>query len=325
MRRLLPIFAALIFWTDSAQALSNYEERLKELAEGVISEAVKIKATRLAILDFTDQKGNVPAVGQFLAEELGTQLLVVGEVTVVDRTHLTATMSKHRLNQLEVSQAKAVRRVAKALRVDVFVVGSFIEIPEGLQVTAKLIRPQTVQATGAARSILPKAGPLVAFFKPPPVPSVPAQPKEPDVPAIQLPAHTNDVYAMTITNLEQQGRHIGLEMTLENRSPRDIKIHCQLQDTYVKDERGAEWRQNVSESRDGLCVRGTELGPGKKAQIVLSFPMEDRRPGSTLSLHFHETSPRRDVVFSIDGLKFERPQPESTPADAETGSTTPVH
>ena len=64
MRRLLMAIAALMIWTGSAQALSKYEERLNELAEGVIAEAVKDKAARLAILDFTDQKGTVPAAGR---------------------------------------------------------------------------------------------------------------------------------------------------------------------------------------------------------------------------------------------------------------------
>lgn len=319
MHRLLLTLAALMIWTGSAQALSKYEERLNELAEAVIAEAVKEKATRLAILDFADHKGNVTTVGQFLAEELGTQLLVVGELAVVDHKLLVATMKKHRLTHLDASQTKAVRRVTKALRVDLFVVGSFIEIPEGIQVTTKLIRPRTVQAAGAARSVLPKAGPLMAFFTPPPAPAAPpAEQKEPPPPPMPPPSHTNDVYALVVTGLEQHDRHIGLEMTLENRSLRDIKIHCQLQDTYVKDERGAEWRQDVSESRDGLCVRGTELAPGKKAQTVLSFPIQDRQPGSTLSLHFHETSPRHDAVFSIEGLKLGRSRNPETPGEGNT-------
>lgn len=316
MRRLLMAIAALMIWTGSAQALSKYEERLNELAEGVIAEAVKDKAARLAILDFTDQKGTVPAAGQFLAEELGTQILVVGELAVVDRTLLAATMAKHRLSRLDVSQAKAVRRVAKALRVDLFVIGSFVEISEGIQVTVKLVRPRTVQAAGAARSVLPKSGPLVAFFKPPPAPIAPPAEEKQTASSPAPPSHTNEIYAMVVNTIQRHARHIGLEMTLENRSPRDIKIHCQLQDTYVKDERGLEWRQDVSESRDGLCVRGTELTPGKKAQVMLSFPIQAQQPGSVLSLHFHETSPRHDSVFWIDGLKLDRlSDPPETPGE----------
>lgn len=316
MHRLLITVVALTIWAGSAHALSKYEERLNELAEGVISEAVKEKASRLAILDFTDQKGNVTPIGQFLAEELGTQILVVGELGVVDRTLLGATMAKHRLNRLDVSQTKSVRRVAKALRVDLFVVGSFIEIPEGLQISIKLIRPRSVQAAGAARGVLPKAGPLAAFFKAPPSPPVPpAEVKKPD-PSPAPPSHTNELYAMVVDGIERHAGHIGIEMTLENRSARDIKIHCRLQDTYVKDEHGTEWRQDVSASRDGLCVRGIELLPGKKAHTMLSFPIQKQQPGPTLSLHFHETSPRRDAVFSIDGLTLEgRSTPPAAPEE----------
>jgi hypothetical protein len=304
-RLLMMTAAALVIWAGSAHALSKYEERLNELAEGVISEAVKEKAMRLAILDFTDQKGNVTPVGQFLAEELGTQILVVGELGVVDRTLLNATMAKHRLSHLDVSQSKSVRRVARALRVDLFVVGSFVEIPEGIQVSAKLIRPRSVQAAGAARGVLPKSGPLAAFFKAPPPPAAPpVEVKEPE-PSSTPPSHTNDLYAMVVDGIKQHAGHIGLELTLENRSPRDIKIHCRLQDTYVKDERGTEWRQDVSASRDGLCVRGMELAPGRKAHAELSFPIQEQQPESVLSLHFHETSPRRDTVFSIGDLKLE--------------------
>jgi TolB-like protein len=321
MRRLFMTIAVLVLWTGSAHASSKYEERLNELAEGIISEAVKEKAVRLAILDFTDHKGKVTPMGQFLAEELGTQILVVGELGVVDRALLAATMAKHRLNRLDVSQTKAVRRVAKALRVDLFVVGSFIEIPEGLQVSAKLIRPRSVQAAGAARAVLPKAGPLTAFFKAPPAPATPPPAPKETTAQPATPSHVNDVYAMAINAVEQHLGHISLHMTLENRTPRDIKIHCRLQDTYVKDERGVQWRQDVSKNRDGLCVRGMELAPGKKAYATLSFPIQEQQPGSTLSLHFHETSPRHDLVFSIDDLKLERREEPAEKAGRPSAST----
>ena len=86
MFRIVLTVTVLLLWANSAQALSKYEEHLNDLAEGVISEAIKEKAARLAILDFKDQKENVTPLGRFLAEELGTQILVVGELGVVDRT-----------------------------------------------------------------------------------------------------------------------------------------------------------------------------------------------------------------------------------------------
>jgi len=324
MIRLAPILIALLVWQTSAHAASKYEESLKELAEGVIAEAVKLKQARLAVLDFADGKGEVTPVGQFLAEELATQVLVVGELAVVDRKLLVATMKKHRLSHLETAQTKAARRVAKALRIDAFISGSFVEIPEGIQVTAKVVSPKSVQAVGAARATLPKAGPLTAFFKPPVQPKVETViPKEPEPPPLSVPAHTNEYYSMSVTGVQRQDQRIALDLILENLSPQDMNIHCQLQGTFLQDERGSEWRQNVTESRDGLCVKGMELGPRKKGRVLLIFPVNDKDPGRILNLHFHETSPRHDAVFAIGNLKLDpqpAPQPsESTDAPPVTG------
>ena len=165
MLRIFWCFVLLAIGFSPALAASKYEDSVKELAEGVAAEAIKMKKSRLAVLDFVDSKGDVTSIGHFLAEELATHLLVAGELKVVDHKLLTATMAKHQLTHLEASQAKAAKKVAKALRADLFVTGAYLEIPEGVQVTAKLIGPYTVYPVGAARAIVPKAGPLAALLK----------------------------------------------------------------------------------------------------------------------------------------------------------------
>jgi TolB-like protein len=144
MIRLLWSLVLLILWHSAVLAASKYEDSVKELAEGVAAEAIKMKKSRLALLDFVDSTGEVTPIGQFLAEELATHLLVAGELKVVDRKLLVATMEKHQLTHLDTSQAKAAKKVAKALRADLYVTGAYLEIPEGVQVTAKLIGPYTV-------------------------------------------------------------------------------------------------------------------------------------------------------------------------------------
>ena len=134
MLRLLCCFVFLAFGYSPVLAASKYEDSVKELAEGVAAEAIKMKKSRLAVLDFVDSKGDVTPIGQFLAEELATQLLVAGELKVVDHKLLAATMAKHQLTHLETSQAQAAKKVAKALRADLFVTGAYLEIPEGVQV-----------------------------------------------------------------------------------------------------------------------------------------------------------------------------------------------
>jgi len=322
LRLLLPILL-LALWHSPAVAASKYEESLRELAEGVAAEAIKLKKERLAVLDFVDPRGEVTPIGRFLAEEVATQLLVVGDLKVVDHKLMIATMKKHQLTHLEASQAKAAKRVAKALRTDLFVTGSFMDIPEGIQITVKLIGPYTVQSVGAARGLLPKAGPLAALIKqqetaPKEVKAAP-KPTAPPVPVSKL--HQNELYRVILTSISRQPDHVTVELLYENRSGRDLRIACQLQDTYLQDAEGTQWRQDVTHSRESLCTRGFELAAARSQRVTLSFPVKDKAPGHMLSLHIHETAPRPDAVFAFTGLELEPvpapPAPEPPPAEPQ--------
>ena len=110
MNRLLLtiLFAMATLWTLQAHAASPYEDSLRLLAEGVIADVAKAKRGRLAVVDFTDAKGIVTPIGQFLAEELRTQILVIGEIKVIDRTLVDSTLKKFHVTLIEPDQAHAV-------------------------------------------------------------------------------------------------------------------------------------------------------------------------------------------------------------------------
>lgn len=290
----------------SVWAAGSYEESLKQLAEEVIAEAVKAKKQRLAFLDFTDSKGNATPIGQFLAEEVGTQVLVAGELKVVERTLVQSTLKKLHVAKIEPAHAKAVRRAAKVIRADAFISGSYMDTPEGVQVTTKLISPLNAQVVGAARGTLPKTGPLGEMIKEankPPVVKLEG-PQEPPIP-VGLGFHRNEFYELVVQSIERQDSHAKLDLTIENRSPRDLKVLCLLQETMLKDDHGAVWLQGIEDNRDGLCTRGVELSPREKERAVLTFAAPPDATASQFTLHYHEKSPRRDVTFTIDGLKVE--------------------
>ncbi len=324
MIRILSCAFLFVLWHSTSLAASKYEDSVKELAEGVAAEAIKMKKSRLALLDFVDSKGEVTPIGQFLAEELATHLLVAGELKVVDRKLLIATMEKHQLTHLDTSQAKAAKKVAKALRADLYVTGAYLEIPEGIQVTAKLIGPYTVYPVGASRTIVPKAGPLAALLKqanaPQPVATVAAQ----ETTAPVLGAHENELYKVTILGISRQDDQIGLDLLFVNRTAHPVKIGCQLLDTYLVDEQGEQWKQDVVQNREGLCTRGMELNPRRQQHASLSFLATDKPPKSPVTLHYHETSPRPDRVITLDGLKIESTPVVEPDAPAMQESTTPT-
>lgn len=290
-----------------AFAAGGYEESLKLLADGVIAESVKAKKERLAIIDFTNAKGDVTPIGQFLAEELGTQLLVAGELKVVEHKLVSSTLKKRHLTQIDAASPKALKGAAKAMRTDVFVMGSYLDAPEGILVTVKLINPSNAQAIGAARGMIPKAGPLGEMVKeantPPPVKVEP--PKGPATPE-GLGFHRNEFYELVVQTLIRQDNQIRMDLTIENRSPRDVKVLCLLHNTVLKDDQGGQWAQSVEGNRDGLCTRGVELSPREKDRAVLTFTAPADSPAaSQFTFSFHEKSPRRDATFAIEGLTVE--------------------
>jgi len=310
MIRLLLLISSLLLGTllsGHVFAAGNYEESLKLLADGVIAEAVKAKKERLAIIDFTDAKGVVTPIGQFLAEELGTQLLVAGELKVVEHKLVSSTLKKRHLTQIDAASPKALKGAAKAIRTDVFVVGSYLDAPEGILVTVKLISPSNAQAIGAARGMIPKAGPLgemvKEFNRPPAVKIEP--PKGPTTPE-GLGFHRNEFYELVVRALNRQDNQIRIDLTIENRSPRDVKLLCLLQNTVLKDDQGGQWSQSVEGNREGLCTRGVELSPREKDRAVLTFTAPaDSSAASQFTFSFHEKSPRRDATFTIERLTVE--------------------
>ncbi|MBK9308193.1 MAG: hypothetical protein IPM58_14200 [Nitrospira sp.] len=283
---------------------ASYEDTLKQLADAITEAATKAKKQRLAILDFTDAEGQPTKVGPFLAEELGTQLMLAGELTIVDRTLINSTLKQLHVDQIDSDHTKAAQRVAKAIRADAFVSGVSIETPDGLQVTAKLINPSNGQPIGAARATLPKTGLLNSFSKKEASsqPEVVAENLRELPPPIGLGTHRNESYEFVVTTIDKRQGRVTLDATIENHSPRDLKLLCQLHETVLKDEHGTIWRQAVEDNREGLCTRGLELSPNRKRRAVLIFTASAGEPSTQFTFHFYEKLPRRHASFTIDGL-----------------------
>jgi TolB-like protein len=308
MNRLLltVLFAFVTLWALPAHAASSYEESLKQLAEGVIADAVKTKRNRVAVLDFTDSKGAVTSIGQFLAEELSTQILVAGELKVADRALVDSTLKKFHVTQLEPTQANAIKQAAKALQADVFLTGSYSDSPDGFRVTVKLLNPGTMQSLGATRGAIPKTGPLAELIKEankPPVVKVDTSAKPSPPPGLGF--HSNEQYQLVVTALHRRNNQVTADITIENKSSRDVKVLCLLQDTMLEDDHGARWKLEVEDNREGICMRGIELSPRKKGRAVLTFSAPTDATGNQFIFHYHEKAPRQDALFSIEGLKAE--------------------
>ena len=126
---------------------------------------------------------------------------------------------------------------------------------------------------------------------------------------------------MTISRQDDQ---IEIDLLFVNRSTHPVKIGCQLLDTYLVDEQGEQWRQDVAQNREGLCTRGMELNPRRQQHASLSFIATNKPPTGPVTLHYHETSPRPDRVVTLDGLKLEAAPAAEAEAPAPQAADTPT-
>jgi hypothetical protein len=215
-------------------------------------------------------------------------------------------LKKFHVTLLEPAQAEAIKRAAKAVQADVFVTGSYLESTGDFRVTVKLFSPTTVQSLGARRGTIPKAGPLADLIKEankPPVVTVDPSAKAPPPPGLGF--HSNEYYQLVVTALYRRDKQVTADLTIENKSSRDVKVLCLLHDTVLEDDHGALWKLEAENNREGLCMRGIELSPRRKGRSVLTFSAPTDATGNQFILRYHEKAPRRDALFSIEGLKAE--------------------
>jgi TolB-like protein len=322
MKPLLPhafaIACTFLFVAASAQPIGAkegkaYEEGIRELSESIVTDVVKEKHPSVAVMDFTDLNGKVTALGRFVAEELSSSLVITGEVQVVDRTQFGHVLEKEGVSHGSAIESGNLKKLGVAANVHGIVTGTVTDMGGAVRVTAKVLSTDNGRVITTARTSLTKTGPIAEFTKPEPKQPTAKVEKPKESTGPQLPSYAGDMYRLTITGTSRSAKLLTLDLLVENTSPRDLRIACKLMDTYLKDEAGAEWRQDADHNREGICIRGLKLMASTKQRATITFMPRTDADGKVFALHFHETEPRRDVLYTISGIKTEADAGKAAP------------
>lgn len=150
----------LVFSCHEVFAASNLEEGVNQLA-GQISKSMQEKQSRkIAIIDFSDLNGRVTALGQFLAEELTTQLFMIapGKFEVVERRQLLKLQEELALGQKGLIEEKSIKKMGRILGVDAIVTGSMTDLGNTVKINARLIGVESAKVFAVAATDIPKTG-----------------------------------------------------------------------------------------------------------------------------------------------------------------------
>ena len=151
-------FTAL--FTSPSFAASDLEGGVKDLAEQISKNMTTGNKKKVAIVDFSDLDGNVAALGQFLAEELITQLFMIspGQFEVVERRQLLKLEKELLLSQTGFIEEKSIKQMGQVLGVDAIVTGSITDLGNTVKVNARLIGVESAKVFAVASTNIPKVG-----------------------------------------------------------------------------------------------------------------------------------------------------------------------
>ena len=146
--------------SSSTFAASNLEEGISELAQQISKNMTETGKKKIAVVEFSDLNGNVRALGQFLAEELITELFLIspGQFEVVERRQLMKVLEEQKLTTSGLLDAKAMDSLGKILGIEAIATGSIADLGNTVKVNARMIGVDTAKVFAVARTSIPKIG-----------------------------------------------------------------------------------------------------------------------------------------------------------------------
>ncbi|MGH7208255.1 MAG: FlgO family outer membrane protein, partial [Nitrospiraceae bacterium] len=159
--------AAALVSASSLAGAPDFDDQIKQIAQELAKGATAHRLRRIAVEPFADLNGLVPPLGQFLADELATELATGYAVQVIDPHQLASHLQKRKLARFSTLARADLEAIGKELGLDGVIAGSVVESATHVRVTTKLIAIRTAILVAAAKATMPRTGMLAQLVRPP--------------------------------------------------------------------------------------------------------------------------------------------------------------
>jgi len=332
------IIATLCFtalFASPSFAASDLEGGVKDLAEQISKNMAAGNKNKVAVVDFSDLDGNVTALGQFLAEELITQLFTIspGQFEVVERRQLLKLEKELLLSQTGFIEEKSIKKMGQVFGVDAIVTGSITDLGNTVKVNARLIGVESAKVFAVAATKIPKVGIVEKLMAKAAATShqvlTPESPQRTAQPAVSPSAsnpqskRVGDIVA-TLKNISVSKEEIRVVVDFFNQS--DEMLHV-VEDHFgngnspsLTDENGYSFKYFGGQQGNRTAfVNGVYLQPKSNSSFVLNFKTNDvalKEIGSefavTIPFYLNKEGPNykraQRVSVSFTNIKAQRPR-----------------
>ena len=134
----------------------GYENEIQNLSVKMAQKLVNSGKSKIAVVDFTDLKGNVTELGRFIAEEFSVALLESSQgFEVLDRTHLQSILKEHKLSETGLIDPQTARKLGQFAGVDALVTGTITPLGESVRLAVKVLDVESAKVISATSGNIP--------------------------------------------------------------------------------------------------------------------------------------------------------------------------
>jgi len=156
-KRFMILLAVGLWWELALSQALDMDKELSEFSDKLVSQVKKSGVKKIAVLDFTDLKGDSTEFGRFFAEQLQVFLVERRDgFSIVDRANLKKIVQEHKLTVEGLVEAENAKKLGQFSGVDAIVLGNIATLEREFSVTAKVISTETAEIVGAAKTRIAK-------------------------------------------------------------------------------------------------------------------------------------------------------------------------
>lgn len=284
-----------------ACAAQDLEGGIQEVAQQLSAALGSGKVKKLAIVEFPDLNGYQSALGQFIAEELITQLSIganAGQFDVVERRQLARVLREQELTDSSLFDAQSISKIGKILGIEAIVTGSIADLGTDVKVNARAISVETAKVFAAASTKIPKTDTVLQLMRQNAglasqgamVPATGSRPVQVQRAGLFF---QNGILRIDVTSfsVSKDKKKVTLSLSLQNTTQQDIYIAADKCNATLIDDVGAV----VPVGYDGQvfltglqCVTASNVAhyeddrrkfarfePGAKTPVIFTFQSTD--------------------------------------------------
>lgn len=130
-------------WKSPISQNISLDNQIDNIAHQIINNLTLKKKSTIAVIAFSDLKGNVNGFGNFLSEELITRLFKNKQFNIIERQLLKKIVDEHKLGVSGMIDENTAKEFGSILGVDAIVTGSITDLGRSIKVNARLIATDT--------------------------------------------------------------------------------------------------------------------------------------------------------------------------------------